>query len=65
MTFALVTTHHFEYRARKFLRKHPDLKPTLADTLERLRIGIGKPTRCADHEPCGPSPSAWPSASSP
>ena len=37
MTFALTTTHHFERRARKFLRKHPDLKPTLGDTLEQLR----------------------------
>lgn len=37
MTFVLVTTHHFERRARKFLRKHADLKRTLADTLARLR----------------------------
>jgi len=36
MTFALVTTHHFERRARKFLRKHPDLRPALRDTLDRL-----------------------------
>ena len=34
MSFALVTTQHFERRARKFLRKHPDLRPTLRDTLE-------------------------------
>jgi mRNA-degrading endonuclease YafQ of YafQ-DinJ toxin-antitoxin module len=38
MTFTLVTTRHFERRARKFLRKHPDIKPVLADTLERLRL---------------------------
>lgn len=36
MTFALVTTQHFERHARKFLRKHPDLRPALRDTLERL-----------------------------
>ena len=33
MTFTLVTTRHFERHARKFLRKHPDLKPVLADAL--------------------------------
>jgi mRNA-degrading endonuclease YafQ of YafQ-DinJ toxin-antitoxin module len=37
MTFTLVTTRHFERRARKFLRKHPDLKPVLRDTLLQLR----------------------------
>jgi len=36
MSFALVTTQHFERRARKFLRKHPDLRPTLRDTLRDL-----------------------------
>ena len=36
MTFALVTTQHFERRARKFLRKHPDLRPVLRDTLDDL-----------------------------
>jgi len=36
MRFALVTTRHFEHRARKFLRKHPDLRPTLRDTLNDL-----------------------------
>ena len=36
MSFALVTTRHFERRARKFLRKHPDLRPTLSDTLDNL-----------------------------
>lgn len=36
MTFALVTTQHFERRARKFLRKHPDLRPALRDTLDDL-----------------------------
>lgn len=37
MTFTLVTTRHFERRARKFLRKHPNLKSIFADTLKRLQ----------------------------
>lgn len=37
MTFVLVTTRHFERRASKFLRKHPDLKPVLKATLDQLR----------------------------
>jgi len=36
MSFALVATHHFERRARKFLRKHPDLRPALRDNLDDL-----------------------------
>lgn len=36
MSFALVTTQHFERRARKFLRKHPDLRQALRDTLHEL-----------------------------
>lgn len=36
MTFELITTQHFERRARKFLRKHPDLRPVLRDTLDQL-----------------------------
>ncbi|NEV64322.1 type II toxin-antitoxin system YafQ family toxin [Thiorhodococcus minor] len=36
MSFALVTTQHFERRARKFLRKHPGLRPALRDTLAGL-----------------------------
>ncbi|AGA90174.1 hypothetical protein Thimo_1380 [Thioflavicoccus mobilis 8321] len=36
MSFALVTTQHFERRARKFLRKHPDLRQALRDTLDGL-----------------------------
>ena len=43
MTFTLVTTRHFERRARKFLHKHPNLKPVLADTLERLRLDPFQP----------------------
>jgi mRNA-degrading endonuclease YafQ of YafQ-DinJ toxin-antitoxin module len=36
MSFALVTTQHFERRARKFLRKHPDLRSALRVTLDDL-----------------------------
>ena len=36
MSFGLVATEHFERRARKFLRKHPDLRATLRDTLDDL-----------------------------
>jgi addiction module RelE/StbE family toxin len=36
MSFALVTTQHFERRARKFLRKHSDLRQALRDTLDDL-----------------------------
>jgi mRNA-degrading endonuclease YafQ of YafQ-DinJ toxin-antitoxin module len=36
MSFPLVTTQHFERRARKFLRKHPDLRPALRETLDDL-----------------------------
>lgn len=44
MSFALVTTHHFERRARKFLRKHPNLKPDFADTLQRLQSDPFQPS---------------------
>lgn len=36
MSFALVTTHHFERHARKFLGKHPELRPRLRETLGDL-----------------------------
>ena len=36
MSFAFVTTRHFERRARKFLRKHPDLRPALRETFDAL-----------------------------
>lgn len=36
MSFALVTTQHFERCARKFLRKHPDLRPALRETFDAL-----------------------------
>lgn len=37
MSWALVTTASFDRRARKFLTKHPDPRPHLADILEKLR----------------------------
>ncbi|MEY6433646.1 plasmid stabilization protein [Thioalkalicoccus limnaeus] len=36
MSFALVTAQHFERRARRFLRKHPELRRILRDTLDDL-----------------------------
>lgn len=36
MSYALITTQHFERRARKFIRKHPDLRQALRDTLGDL-----------------------------
>lgn len=38
MSWTLTTTATFDRRARKFLARHPDLKPRLAETLERLRV---------------------------
>lgn len=43
MPFTLVTTRHFERQARKFLRKHPDLKSTVKETLEQLQQDPFKP----------------------
>ncbi|MBI5936564.1 MAG: plasmid stabilization protein [Betaproteobacteria bacterium] len=37
MSYTLVTTAFFERRARKFLTKHPDLRPRFIQTLEQLR----------------------------
>jgi mRNA-degrading endonuclease YafQ of YafQ-DinJ toxin-antitoxin module len=36
MSWALSTTAFFDRRARKFLTKHLDLRPRLADTLAKL-----------------------------
>jgi len=36
MSFTLVSTNHFERRARKFLSKPPDLRSTLSDALDKL-----------------------------
>ncbi|MCB1864642.1 MAG: plasmid stabilization protein [Chromatiales bacterium] len=36
MSWTLATTAGFDRRARKFLSRHPDLRPHLAETLEKL-----------------------------
>lgn len=37
MSYTLVTTRQFERRAKKFLRKHPELNSTLAEKFDQLR----------------------------
>lgn len=44
MSWTLVTTASFDRRARKFLTKDPDLRPRLAETLERLRVDPFEPS---------------------
>lgn len=36
MSWAILTTAAFDRRARKFLARHPDLHPRLAETLAQL-----------------------------
>ncbi|OGT90190.1 MAG: plasmid stabilization protein [Gammaproteobacteria bacterium RIFOXYA12_FULL_61_12] len=36
MSWSLTTTAFFDRRVRKFLAKHPDLRPRFADTLPQL-----------------------------
>jgi mRNA-degrading endonuclease YafQ of YafQ-DinJ toxin-antitoxin module len=36
MSWSLATTAFFDRRARKFLARHPDLRPKLAETLTQL-----------------------------
>ena len=36
MSWTLATTAFFDRRVRKFLTKHPDLRPRFADTLAQL-----------------------------
>ncbi len=43
MTWTLVTTAFFERRARKFLTRHPDLRPRLVETLAQLRADPFQP----------------------
>jgi mRNA-degrading endonuclease YafQ of YafQ-DinJ toxin-antitoxin module len=43
MTWTLVITAFFERRARKFLTKHPDLRPRFIQTLEQLRADPFQP----------------------
>ena len=44
MSFSLVTTQHFERRAKKFLHKHPDLKSSVRKTLDQLHHDPFKPS---------------------
>ncbi len=44
MSYNLVTTAFFERRARKFLTKHPDLRPRFIQTLEQLRSDPFEPS---------------------
>ncbi len=44
MSFTLVTTRHFERRARKFLRKHPNMKLTVKNALDQLHHDLFKPS---------------------
>ena len=44
MSWTLVTTASFDRRARKFLTKHPDLRPRLIETLEKLRTDPFEPS---------------------
>jgi mRNA-degrading endonuclease YafQ of YafQ-DinJ toxin-antitoxin module len=44
MSWTLVTTASFDRRARKFLTRHPDLRPRLAETLEKLRVDPFEPS---------------------
>lgn len=37
MSWTLVTTAGFDRRARKFLNRHPDLRPRFIETVEKLR----------------------------
>ena len=43
MSWMLVTTASFDRRARKFLARHPDLRPRLGETLEKLRTDPFEP----------------------
>lgn len=44
MSWTLVTTSFFERRARKFLTRHPDLRPRFVETLEKLRADPLQPS---------------------
>lgn len=37
MSYRLVTPEYFLRKSRKFLRKHPELKPRFEEVMERLR----------------------------
>jgi mRNA-degrading endonuclease YafQ of YafQ-DinJ toxin-antitoxin module len=44
MTWTLTTTAFFERRARKFLAKHPDLRPRFIEALAQLRTDPFQPS---------------------
>ena len=44
MSFSLVTTQHFELRAKEFLCKHSDLKSSVRKTLDQLHHDPSKPS---------------------
>ena len=44
MTWALATTAFFDRRARKFLAKHPDLRPRFAEALAQLATDPFQPS---------------------
>lgn len=43
MTWTLATTAFFDRRVRKFLAKHPDLRPRFVETMEQLRTDPFEP----------------------
>lgn len=44
MSWTLATTAFFDHRARKFLAKHPDLRPWFAETLAQLAANPFQPS---------------------
>ena len=44
MIWTLATTAFFDRRVRKFLTKHPDLRPRFADTLAQLAADPFEPS---------------------
>jgi mRNA-degrading endonuclease YafQ of YafQ-DinJ toxin-antitoxin module len=44
MSWTLATTAFFDRRARKFLAKHPDLRPRFAETLAQLAADPFEPS---------------------
>ena len=44
MSWTLATTAFFDRRARKFLTKHPDLRPRFAETLAQLATDPFEPS---------------------
>lgn len=46
MNWTLTTTAFFDRRVRKFLTKHPDLRPRFIETMAQLRADPSNPA-CA------------------